>query len=88
MERGATGGKRPETPAHEAQIAGLREVAELLRRQLDDVRADHSAHGGAFPCPAPSSKSLPETCPCCTPRLFAAPIPIKMAAGVVPVPDD
>ena len=43
MERGATGGKRPETPAHEAQIAGLREVAELLRRQLDDVRADRDA---------------------------------------------
>ena len=43
MERGATGGERPGTPAHEAQIAGLREVAELLRRQLDDVRADRDA---------------------------------------------
>lgn len=28
------------TAAFEAQIAGLREVGELLRRQLDDVRED------------------------------------------------
>jgi hypothetical protein len=29
--------------ALEAQIAGLREAAELLRRQLDDVRTDRDA---------------------------------------------
>jgi hypothetical protein len=28
---------------HEAQIAGLRERTELLRRQLDDVRANRDA---------------------------------------------
>jgi hypothetical protein len=42
-ERGATAAERHETPALEAQIAGLREVAELLRQQLDDVRADRDA---------------------------------------------
>jgi hypothetical protein len=43
----ATGTAPPATPtttgatvALEAQIAGLREVGELLRRQLDDVRED------------------------------------------------
>src|SRR6476661_8904921 len=43
----ATGTAAPATPtttgttvALEAQIAGLREVGELLRRQLDDVRED------------------------------------------------
>jgi hypothetical protein len=41
-ERGATAAERHES-AFEAQIAGLREVAELLRRQLDDVRADRDA---------------------------------------------
>jgi hypothetical protein len=41
-ERGATAVERHET-ALEGQIAGLREVAELLRRQLDDVRADRDA---------------------------------------------
>ena len=30
-------------PALEAQIAEVREVAELLRRQLEDVRADRDA---------------------------------------------
>jgi hypothetical protein len=44
VERGATATERhdPSTSAqealHEAQIAGLRELAEVLRRQLDDVR--------------------------------------------------
>jgi hypothetical protein len=42
VERGATAVERHET-ALETQIAGLREVAELLRRQLDDVRADRDA---------------------------------------------
>jgi hypothetical protein len=38
-KRGATANET----ALEAQIAGLREVAELLRHQLDDVRADRDA---------------------------------------------
>ncbi len=36
----ATGETPGATAALEAQIAGLREVGELLRRQLDDVRDD------------------------------------------------
>ena len=36
----ATGETPGVTAALEAQIAGLREVSELLRRQLDDVRDD------------------------------------------------
>jgi hypothetical protein len=36
-------GASPTRPRLEAQITGLREVAELLRRQLDDVRADRDA---------------------------------------------
>jgi hypothetical protein len=39
-ERDATPAERHETAVHEAQIAGLRELAEVLRSQLDDVRAD------------------------------------------------
>ena len=39
-ERDATPAERHETALHEAQIAGLRELAEVLRSQLDDVRAD------------------------------------------------
>jgi hypothetical protein len=41
-ERGATPVEQAGT-ALEAQITGLREVAELLRRQLDDVRTDRDA---------------------------------------------
>jgi hypothetical protein len=47
--RGATAVQRlaqrgaAEHDALQAQIAGLREVAELLRRQLEDVRADRDA---------------------------------------------
>jgi hypothetical protein len=43
VERGATAVERRETTELRAQIAGLREVSELLRRQLDDVRADRDA---------------------------------------------
>jgi hypothetical protein len=49
----ATGTAPPATPtttgatvALEAQIAGLREVGELLRRQLDDVREDRDRWRG------------------------------------------
>jgi excisionase family DNA binding protein len=40
MTHGATATEQGATAVLEAQIAGLRETAELLRRQLDDVRAD------------------------------------------------
>jgi len=43
MTHGATAVERHETTELRAQIAGLREVSELLRRQLDDVRADRDA---------------------------------------------
>ena len=47
------------TVALEAQIAGLREVGELLRRQLDDVREDRDRWRGqaerlALTSPPPS----------------------------------
>jgi len=47
------------TVALEAQIAGLREVGELLRRQLDDVREDRDRWRGqaerlALTIPPPS----------------------------------
>jgi hypothetical protein len=41
--RGATPEKRDETALLEAQLAGLKEVAELMRRQLDDLRQDRDA---------------------------------------------
>jgi hypothetical protein len=43
MTHGAMAVERLETTELRAQIAGLREVSELLRRQLDDVRADRDA---------------------------------------------
>jgi hypothetical protein len=46
VERGATAVERHETALLEAQITGLRETAELLRRQLDDVRTDRDAWRG------------------------------------------
>jgi hypothetical protein len=36
----ATGAEQAATAILEAQISGLRETADLLRRQLDDVRTD------------------------------------------------
>jgi hypothetical protein len=42
VERGATAPEHHET-ALQAQIDGLRQVSELLRAQLDDVRADRDA---------------------------------------------
>jgi hypothetical protein len=63
------------TVALEAQIAGLREVGELLRRQLDDVREDrdrwrrqaerlhHRGPGGdSWHYQASSSSSSPRSC--------------------------
>ena len=49
----------PTAVALEAQIAGLREVGELLRRQLDDVREDRDRWRGqaerlALTSPPPS----------------------------------
>jgi hypothetical protein len=43
VERGATAAEQAATAVLEAQITGLRETAELLRAQLDDVRADRDA---------------------------------------------
>jgi hypothetical protein len=43
LERGATPLERDGTAALEAQITGLREIAELLRHQLEDVRSDRDA---------------------------------------------
>lgn len=64
----ATGETPGATAALEAQIAGLREVGELLRRQLDDVREDRDRWRGqaerlalAAPVttPAPAKVSRP-----------------------------
>lgn len=44
--RDATGETPGATAALEAQIAGLRDVGELLRRQLDDVREDRDRWRG------------------------------------------
>lgn len=64
----ATGETPSATAALEAQIAGLREVGELLRRQLDDVREDRDRWRGqaerlalAAPVttPAPAKASRP-----------------------------
>jgi hypothetical protein len=43
MTRHATAVAQHETALHEAQITALRELAEVLRRQLDDVRTDRDA---------------------------------------------
>ena len=50
------------TALHEAQIAGLRELAEALRSQLDDVRADrdhwrNAAEAGHRPLAPPERRS-------------------------------
>ena len=63
----ATGETPSVTVALEAQIAGLREVGELLRRQLDDVREDRDRWRGqaerlalaapvTTPAPAPAAR--------------------------------
>jgi hypothetical protein len=60
MTRGATAPEQAAIAVLEAQIAGLKELAEVLRRQLDDVRADrdhwreaHSATQRLLPGPTP-----------------------------------